>query len=284
MGSSFIVRGVSLLLSENTTVIGLPAGIRSYGNDALIYYIRGEGGGLYFLNRPEVTGDLLRRMDPILPYPVIVTAIVVAIAIFVLRKTPFGRHTYAIGGNLEAALRTGIPVDRHIIQLYMLSAATAGVAGFLSTLRFTAGSAVIGDPLLLASIAAVIIGGVSLFGGAGTVMGTVIGALIIAVLTTGLVMLNVEAFWQFIVVGAVVIIAVLIDQSRDLIIGRGRTDSARGRAAPLDQKDDQALWRPGRRQRGQLGRLSGRGRRSPGRQRRRQVDPDHAHLRRLSRR
>jgi ribose/xylose/arabinose/galactoside ABC-type transport system permease subunit len=223
LGSSFIVRGVSLLLSENTTVIGLPAGIRSYGNDALIYYIRGEGGGLYFLNRPEVTGDLLRRMDPILPYPVIVTAVVVAIAIFVLRKTQFGRHTYAIGGNLEAALRAGIPVDRRVIQLYMLSAATAGIAGFLSTLRFTAGSAVIGDPLLLASIAAVIIGGVSLFGGAGTVMGTVIGALIIAVLTTGLVMLNVEAFWQFIVVGAVVIIAVLIDQSRDLIIGRGRT-------------------------------------------------------------
>ena len=223
LGSSFIVRGVSLLLSENTTVIGLPAGIRSYGNDALIYYIRGEGGGLYFMHRPEVTGDLLRRMDPILPYPVVGTAIVVAIAIFVLRRTQFGRHTYAIGGSLEAALRTGIPVDRHIIQLYVLSASTAGIAGFLSTLRFTAGSAVIGDPLLLASIAAVIIGGVSLFGGAGTVIGTVIGALIIAVLTTGLVMLNVESFWQFIVVGAVVIVAVLIDQSRDLITGRGRT-------------------------------------------------------------
>ncbi|MGH6919660.1 MAG: ABC transporter permease, partial [Geminicoccaceae bacterium] len=101
LGSSFIVRGVSLLMSENTTVIGLPAGIRNYGNDALIYYIRGEGGGLYLVNRPEVTGDLLRRMDPILPYPVILTAIVVAIAIFVLRKTQFGRHTYAIGGNLE---------------------------------------------------------------------------------------------------------------------------------------------------------------------------------------
>ena len=93
------------------------------------------------------------------------------------------------------------PVDRHIIELYMLSAATSGVAGFLSTLRYTAGSAVIGDPLLLSSIAAVIIGGVSMFGGAGTVIGTVIGALIIAVLTTGLVMLNVDAFWQFIVVG-----------------------------------------------------------------------------------
>ncbi|MDX8448634.1 ABC transporter permease [Mesorhizobium captivum] len=222
LGTSFIVRGVAYLMSENTTVIGLPTGIRAYGNDALLYYIRGEGGGFYFLERPDVSGDLLRRMDTILPYPVIVTACVVGCAVFLLRKTQFGRHTYAIGGSMEAAVRTGIPVDRHIIKLYILSASTAGIAGFLSTLRFTAGSAVIGDPLLLSSIAAVIIGGVSLFGGAGTVMGTVIGALIIAVLTTGLVMLNVEAFFQFIVVGTVVIIAVLIDQSRDLIAGRHR--------------------------------------------------------------
>jgi ribose/xylose/arabinose/galactoside ABC-type transport system permease subunit len=222
LGTSFIVRGVAYLMSENTTVIGLPAGVRAYGNDALIYYIRGEGGGLYLLDRPDVSGELLRRMDTILPYPVIATAFVVACAMFLLRKTQFGRHTYAIGGSMAAAERTGIPVDRHLIKLYMLSASTAGIAGFLSTLRFTAGSAVIGDPLLLSSIAAVIIGGVSLFGGAGTVIGTVIGALIIAVLTTGLVMLNVEAFWQFIVVGTVIIVAVLIDQSRDLIAGRQR--------------------------------------------------------------
>ena len=226
LGSSFIVRGVAYLMSENTTVIGLPAGIRAYGNDAVLYYIHGEGGGLYFLQRPDVGGDLLRRMDTILPYPVIATACVVAYAMFLLGKTQFGRHTYAIGGSMEAAVRTGIPIDWHIIKLYVLSASTAGIAGFLSTLRFTAGSAVIGDPLLLSSIAAVIIGGVSLFGGAGTVIGTVIGALIIAVLTTGLVMLNVEAFWQFIVVGTVVIVAVLIDQSRDLITGGHRRGAA----------------------------------------------------------
>ena len=212
----------------------------------------------------------------------VITAVVVAIAMFVLRKTQFGRHTYAIGGNMEAAIRTGIPVDRHIIKLYMLSASTAGIAGFLSTLRFTAGSAVIGDALLLPSIAAVIIGGVSLFGGAGTVIGTVIGALIIAVLTTGLVMLNVEAFWQFIVVGAVVIIAVLIDQSRDLIIGRPRRGvSDDGRTDPLRPQPHQALRRPGRGQPGELGRLSRRGGGAPRRQRRRQVDADQVHLRRL---
>lgn len=220
LGASFIVRGIAYLMSENTTVIGLPAGVRAYGNDALLYYIPGEGGGLYFLERPEVKGELLRHMDAILPYPVIVTAFVVAWAIFLLHRTQFGRHVYAIGGSRDAAVRSGIPVDRRVIAIYILSAATSGIAGFLSTLRFTAGSAVIGDPLLLSSIAAVIIGGVSLFGGAGTVIGTVIGALIIAVLTTGLVMLNVEAFWQFIVVGTVVIVAVLIDQSRDLITGR----------------------------------------------------------------
>jgi ribose transport system permease protein len=209
-------------MSENTTVIGLPEGIRAYGNESLVYSIRGEGGGLYFLSPPELTGEMLRRMDRILPYPVLITAVVVIIAMFLLRKTQFGRHTYAIGGNMAAAIRTGIPVDRHIIMLYILSAVTAGIAGVLSTLRFTAGSAVIGDSLLLSSIAAVIIGGVSLFGGAGTVIGTVIGALIIAVLTTGLVMLNVDSFWQFIVVGVVVIVAVLIDQSRELIGGRAR--------------------------------------------------------------
>ena len=226
LGTSFIVRGVAYLMSENTTVIGLPAGIRAYGNDALIYSISGEGGGLYFLHRPEVSGVLLRRMDAVLPYPVVVAAFVVAWAIFLLHRTQFGRHVYAIGGSMDAAVRSGIPVDRRLIAIYILSAATSGIAGFLSMLRFTAGSAVIGDPLLLSSIAAVIIGGVSLFGGAGTVIGTVIGALIIAVLTTGLVMLNVEAFWQFIVVGTVVIVAVLIDQSRDLITGHVRAGAA----------------------------------------------------------
>ncbi len=223
LGSSFIVRGMALLLSENTTVIGLPPGMRDYGNESLFYLVHGEGGGFYALERPEVTGALLRSMDRILPWPVVITAVVVLVCVFLLHKTQFGRHTYAIGGNLQAAIRTGILVDRHIIKVYMLSSITAGIAGFLSTLRFNAGSAVIGDPLLLSSIAAVIIGGVSLFGGAGSIMGTVIGALIIAVLTTGLVMLGVPAFWQFIVVGIVVILAVLIDQSRDLIIGRGQS-------------------------------------------------------------
>ncbi len=217
LGTSFIVRGMALLMSENTTVIGLPRGVRNYGNESVMYYIRGDSGGFYFFQKPEVTVDLLRRMDRIITYPVLMTALIVGVAIYVLRRTKFGKYTYAIGGNEVAAVRAGVPVERHIIKLYVLSSITAGIAGFLSMLRFTAGSAVIGDALLLSSIAAVIIGGVSLFGGSGSVVGTVIGALIIAVLTTGLVMLNVPSFWQFIVVGAVVILAVLIDQTRDII-------------------------------------------------------------------
>jgi ribose transport system permease protein len=220
LGMSFIARGAAFLLSGGNVVGNQPRTLRDFGNEALLYLVGGEDGGLYFLQRPDVTGEALRRLDRIFQWPVVVTAIVVAVAIFVLNKTQFGRHTYAIGGNREAAVRAGVPVDRHTIMLYVLSAMTAGLAGVLHTARFSGGSAIAGDPLLLSSIAAVIIGGVSLFGGHGQVIGTMIGALIIAVLTTGLVMLNVEPFWQFVVVGVVVILAVLIDQARDLIIGR----------------------------------------------------------------
>ncbi|HKI57065.1 MAG TPA: ABC transporter permease [Trueperaceae bacterium] len=223
LGTSFVARGAAYLLCGGNVVGGQPPAVRAFGNDALMYLVRGAGGGLYFFKKPDVTGLQLRMMDRILPWPVIVTVVAVAIFIFVLRKMQFGRHVYAIGGNREAAIRAGIPVDRHTILLYTLSAATAGLAGVLNTARFSGGSAIAGDPLLLPSIAAVIIGGVSLFGGKGTVLGTVVGALIIAVLQTGLVMLAVQPFWQFVVVGIVVILAVLMDQMRDLVLGRAES-------------------------------------------------------------
>jgi ribose/xylose/arabinose/galactoside ABC-type transport system permease subunit len=223
LGMSFIARGVAFLLSGGNVVGGQPQAERDLGNEALLYLISGQGGGLYFLRPTAVTGETLRQLDRILQWPVVITLVLVLIMLFVLHKTQFGRHVYAIGGNREAAVRAGIPVDRHTIVLYTLSAATAGMAGVLTTARFSGGSSIAGDPLLLSSIAAVIIGGVSMFGGEGSVSGTLIGALIIAVMTTGLVMLNVQPFWQYIVVGVVVILAVLIDQGRDLIIGRMET-------------------------------------------------------------
>lgn len=220
LGVSFIVRGAAFLFSGGQTVAGLPNEWRDLGNESLMYYLGGDNPGLYFLQRPEVTGAALRALDRVFTWPVVITAIVVGIAMFVLHRTQFGRHTYAIGGNKEAAIRAGVPVDRHTILLYMMSGASCGLAGFLHTARFTGGSPIAGDALLMGSIAAVVIGGVSLFGGVGRVSGTVIGALIIAVLSTGLVMLAVEPFWQYIVIGTVVILAVLIDQSRDLLVGR----------------------------------------------------------------
>jgi ribose/xylose/arabinose/galactoside ABC-type transport system permease subunit len=223
LGMSFIARGVAFLLSGGNVVGGQPQGVRHLGNEALLYLISGPTGGLYFLRPPEVSREALRQMDRVLQWPVVIAFILLLIMLFVLHKTQFGRHVYAIGGNREAALRAGIPVDRHLIALYTLSAATAGIAGVLTTARFSGGSPIAGDPLLLSSIAAVIIGGVSMYGGHGSVGGTLIGALIIAVMTTGLVMLNVQPFWQYIVVGFIVILAVLIDQARDLIVGRMET-------------------------------------------------------------
>jgi ribose transport system permease protein len=223
LGMAFIVRGAALIVSGGNTVGGLPDGLRSFGNESLFYWTHGEGGGLAFLFRPEVSGESLRSMDRLLPWPVLVTAITVGVAMFLLHKTQFGRHTYAIGGNREASVRAGVPADRLTILIFMLSATTAGLAGILHTARFSGGSAIAGDPLLLNSIAAVIIGGVSMFGGRGNIIGTVIGSLIIAILVTGLIMLQVDPFWQWVVVGIVVILAVLIDQARDLVVGRAES-------------------------------------------------------------
>jgi ribose transport system permease protein len=106
-----------------------------------------------------------------------------------------------------------------ILRIYLLSAVMAGVAGAMYTGRFTAGAAQAGEPLLLDSIAAVVIGGASLFGGSGTISGTIAGALVIAVIQYGLVFINVEPFWQFIAVGAVIIVSVLVDQTQRRLMG-----------------------------------------------------------------
>jgi ribose transport system permease protein len=224
LGISFVARGVALIVSGGNVVSGLPPAARDLGNEALLYLVPGEGGGISVLTKPNVAGEALRGMERVLQWPVVITGIVVLLGAFALARTQFGRHTYAIGGNRMASLRAGVPVDRMTILIFMLSAVTAGLAGCLYTARFAGGSAIAGEPLLLNSIAAVIIGGVSMFGGRGNVMGTVIGSLIIAILVTGLIMLGVDPFWQFIVIGIVVILAVLIDQARDLVAGRAEAE------------------------------------------------------------
>lgn len=148
------------------------------------------------------------------PYVVIVAAVFVLIMHYVLSQTRFGQHNYAIGANAQAARRAGINIKWHLMRLYILSGACAGLAGVLYSARFSAGAAQAGEPLLLDSVAAVVIGGASLFGGSGTILGTVAGAFVIAVIQYGLVFINVAPFWQFISVGVVIIISVLIDQAQ----------------------------------------------------------------------
>jgi ribose transport system permease protein len=142
-------------------------------------------------------------------------AIVIAIIFgFVLARTRFGLRTYAIGSNEIAARRAGIRVDRHLIMVYALSGFLAGIAGLLVTANFSSASPIAGANDELYAIASVVIGGASIFGGRGTIFGTVIGTAILSVLTTGLVLTNVAPFWQQVAIGVVVIAAVAVDRVR----------------------------------------------------------------------
>lgn len=224
IGMFGIVRGAAFLLTSGKNVVGdippdIRESLRSVGNGSLLYRIPDEG--LVWLHRPDdLTRLQLRGLERLAPYPILITLVVVVIFAFVLARTKFGRYTYAIGGNEEASRRAGINVDRHLILIYMLAAFAAGIAGVLHVFRFTAGAPNIAEPALLDSVAAVVIGGTSLFGGEGTIRGTVIGALIIAVLQTGLVILNVDALWQFIVVGCTIIVAVVVNRLQDYLTQR----------------------------------------------------------------
>ncbi len=149
-----------------------------------------------------------------IPWLVVIAAAVALVFGIVLSATRFGRHTYAIGSNDEAARRAGINVDRHLIMVYGLAGLLAGLAGFMNLARFA--TTTVGGHATdnLQAIAAVVLGGTSLFGGIGTVAGTVIGVFIPAVLANGFVIAGVETFWRDVAVGAVLILAVYLDQLR----------------------------------------------------------------------
>jgi ribose transport system permease protein len=148
------------------------------------------------------------------PYLVIIAFAVAIVFGVILAATRFGRYTYAVGSNEEAARRAGIPVDRHLVKIYSLAGTLAGLAGFLSLARFSTTTLGGHDTDNLQAIAAVVIGGTSLFGGIGTMLGTLFGVFIPAVLQNGFVIIGVNPFWQSIAVGAVLIAAVYLDQLR----------------------------------------------------------------------
>lgn len=147
-----------------------------------------------------------------IPVPVWISAFFVLIVLFLSKKTTFGRYIYAIGGNEKAAFLSGINIDRVKLIVYGIAGMMASVAGILVTSRLNSAQPNAGASYELDSIAAVVIGGTSLSGGVGSVTGTVIGAAIIGVLNNGLVLLNVSPFWQQVVKGLVILVAVIIDK------------------------------------------------------------------------
>jgi len=147
-----------------------------------------------------------------IPVPVWISILLVLLVVFISQKTAFGRHIYAIGGNEKAAFLSGINIQVTKLIVYGVSGMMAAVGGIMVTSRLNSAQPNAGASYELDSIAAVVIGGTSLSGGIGTVTGTVIGAAIIGVLNNGLVLLNVSPFWQQVVKGLVILLAVIIDR------------------------------------------------------------------------
>jgi ribose transport system permease protein len=156
----------------------------------------------------------------------IVALVVILIGMVVLHLTRFGRYTYAVGSNEESARRVGVHVDAHLIKIYALSGLLAGLAGVLSLAQFGTTAIAGQSQTNLNVIAAVVIGGTSLFGGVGTIFGTVVGLFIPAVLQNGFVIVGIQPFWQQVAVGAVLILAVYVDQVRRASAARGRPTRA----------------------------------------------------------
>lgn len=148
-----------------------------------------------------------------LPMPVWISAALVALFILAMKRTRFGRHVYAVGGSEKAARLSGLNVRRIKLLVYTLGGALSGVAGLLVTARLDSATPNAGGSYELDSIAAVVIGGTSLNGGRGTIMGTVLGCLIIGVLNNGLVLLEVSPFWQQVIKGLVILVAVAVDKA-----------------------------------------------------------------------
>lgn len=184
LGTMEAVRGVAYLLAGGKAVVnGLPADFSTLGRGYL---------------------------GPI-PIPVLIMLLIYVIFHFLLSRTLFGKHVYAIGGNRETARLSGLPVSRTLAILYVLNGALAGLSGVLLASRLASGNPNSGDGYEFDVITAVYLGGVSTTGGEGTVIGTLLGAIIVGVITNGMNIIGINAFYQYIVRGGVLVTAVIID-------------------------------------------------------------------------
>jgi ribose/xylose/arabinose/galactoside ABC-type transport system permease subunit len=147
-----------------------------------------------------------------IPYSAMIFFLVLVLGAFLLHFTRFGRYVYAVGGNELAAKVSGVNTDRVLIEVYALAGALAGLAGIVLSSRVMSGSPATGTGYELDAIAAVVIGGTSLSGGIGSIAGTLVGVLIIGVMNNGLDLLNVSSYWQQIVKGVIIVLAVLLDK------------------------------------------------------------------------
>jgi ribose transport system permease protein len=211
LGVGTLVEGAALIISGGYPVAKQPPYLGSIGNGYLIRYWPGHGVSIFNLPKGATQADL-SSITSLIPIIVLIAILVTFICWFILSKTQFGQHLYAIGGNVEASNRAGIPVGRTLIKVYILASVLAGIAGVIWCSRFTSGAYNAGETTTMTAIAAVVIGGASLFGGEGNIIGTIIGSLIIATIQYGLVVLGVVPFWQYVAVGTVLILAVIVDQ------------------------------------------------------------------------
>ncbi len=186
LGTYTAIRGAAYLAAGGTTVINSKIGFAWIGNG---------------------------YVGPV-PWLVIFALLTIAVSAFVLHRTVLGVHIYAVGGNPQAARLTGIPVAFVLIFAYGVSGLLSGLGGVMSASRLYSAQGQLGIGYELDAIAAVILGGTSFVGGIGTVFGTLIGALIIAVLNNGLTLMNVSFYWQLVIKGAVIILAVMLDKLR----------------------------------------------------------------------
>jgi ribose transport system permease protein len=196
----YAARGLALVLSDGASKPGMPPLVQT------------AGGGF--------VGDI--------PVPVLIVVGLGLLATVFLTRTRWGRWIFATGGNPEAASRAGIPVGRVLISAYVLSGVAAGVAGVMTAGRTNSGFPTAGDLAELDAIAAAIIGGASLFGGRGNVVNAIVGALILSTIRNGLNLLDVNPFWQLVVIGGVILIAVQLDVLRTQLEERLRARAAAG--------------------------------------------------------
>lgn len=175
-------------------------------------FVATEGRPIWEL--PEGFALLARGRVLEIPIPTLVMLAVYAVAHIVLTQTRFGRYVYAVGGNIEAARLAGIPTQRVLMNVYVISGFLSALSGILLASRVNSGQPNSGLMYELDVIAAVVVGGTSLFGGRGTVVGTLIGSLLIGVLRNGLNLMNVESYVQQVIVGVVILLAVMMDRMR----------------------------------------------------------------------